>query len=312
MDEIKKTLSKFTNSNNGEISIVELSKYINDVANDLLNKINKNLSEINKLNTTDETFKNSIYSIEKEILALKSEDDHIFKIINKLQSINETILSDIKFIKDNNVTLNNEIISLKEKIKFLTGVNVDNIESLDSAHRKLAILEKSDEELKQKIYDIEKDIIKTNSELKSKISTLDNSIDVINVDLKTSNDKIDSLSNKIENTNVELTSIKDSIDNTNNKLNTLDELVKNITGIDSDTFDEFGGIIERLSSLESTDVEINEDIELLKNIIGNQSDSDVENSTILEKLKTITDEISILKESQPKMKWIDGSKIISI
>ena len=108
------------------------------------------------------------------------EDIHIFEILNELQSINKTIIADIKLLKKDNENINNEILTLKEKIRYLTGVNVDNFETLEGAQRRLTKLEEKDEEFQNTI-----DAINTN-------------IESINSDTKNINNEISLLKDRIE------------------------------------------------------------------------------------------------------------------
>jgi chromosome segregation ATPase len=124
--------------------VADIKQNINDVSNDLLNKIKNNISEITKLKNKDISFTNDISDIKNEIASLHIEDTHIFEIISELQSIDKTMIDDIKNIND-------EILSLKEKIEYLSGVNVDNFETLEGANRRLTALENADKEFKNKI-----------------------------------------------------------------------------------------------------------------------------------------------------------------
>lgn len=160
--------------------INDIKQNINDVSKELLNKIEKNVSEISKLKAKDIEFVNDISELNKEVLALHLEDKHIFEILNELQSINKSIISDIKLLKKDNENINNEILTLKEKIRYLTGVNVDNFETLEGAQRRLTKLEESDKEFQNTI-----DVINTN-------------IESIETDTKNINNEISLLKDRIE------------------------------------------------------------------------------------------------------------------
>ena len=103
-------------------------------------------------------FINDISDIKKNVLALQIEDMHIFDILNKLQSISDTIVSDIKFLKDDNKTINNEIITIKEKIEYLSGVNVDSFETLEGVNRRLNTLENADKTFQKTIDELKETI----------------------------------------------------------------------------------------------------------------------------------------------------------
>ena len=131
--------------------IANIKQNINDVSKELLDKIENNLSEINKLKTKDTAFTNDIYSLQKDVIALQMEDTHIFEILNELQSINKNIVSDIKLIREDNDKINDEILSIKEKIEYLSGVNVDNFETLEGVNRRLNKLESADKSFQKTI-----------------------------------------------------------------------------------------------------------------------------------------------------------------
>lgn len=153
LDKIQKTLSNFTNEESSPTisDIVSVKQYINDVSNKLLNKIENNISEINNLKRKDTTFVNDIFDLNKSIESLRIEDNHIFEILNNIQSVNKNILFDIKYLKEDNIKLNNEILYLKEKINFITGVESDAFDALDIFNEKLSKLENTDKELQESI-----------------------------------------------------------------------------------------------------------------------------------------------------------------
>ena len=138
--------------------IANIKQNINDVSKELLDKIEKNLSEINKLKTKDTSFTNDIYSLKKDVIALQMEDTHIFEILNELQSINKNIVSDIKLIKGDNDKINDEILSIKDKIEYLSGVNVDNFETLEGVNRRLNKLESADKSFQKTIDELNETI----------------------------------------------------------------------------------------------------------------------------------------------------------
>lgn len=138
--------------------IANIKQNINDVSKDLLDKIEKNLSEINKLKIKDTSFANDIYSLKKDVIALQIEDTHIFEILNELQSINKNIVSDIKLIREDNDKINDEILSIKEKIEYLSGVNVDKFETLEGINRRLNELESADKSFQKTIDDLNETI----------------------------------------------------------------------------------------------------------------------------------------------------------
>jgi exonuclease VII small subunit len=216
-------LSKNDDCNDIENSIDNLTKHINE----LLKKIDDNVSEINNLKASDIKFINDISKLKKNILALQTEDQHIFKILNELISITKTIESD-------NVNLNDEIISLKEKIRFLTGVNVDNIETLEGANRRLTKLENSDKEFKITIDEIKDNINSIIEKTNGDFLLLENII----------NDNISLLETKIDNLTDVNKDFLNGINNINEKIKKLEDadedlrtLIENITGLDSEFFD---------------------------------------------------------------------------
>ena len=301
--------------------IASLKQNIDDVSKELLSKIKNNISEINKLKIKDVTHNEDILGINKDIKALQSEDNHIFEILNGLQSVSKIIMTDIKFIKKDNENINEEILRLKEKIKFLTGVNVDNFVTLEEADRRLDRaearldnLELSDETFQTKVDEIDVDIQSIKQDVDSlKIfeSTIgeslkileDNdkktkeSITLLENEIKEYNDKIlelekgsnviintlKSLEDNIQDTNDKLkyietnneekieslkTETNDKINSletvTNEKLKLLGSQIEELAGVDSDYYNSFCEIEERLGVLTSTDEVIQQDIEILK------------------------------------------------
>lgn len=153
LNDIKKTLSKLIDENN-DISISDLVERISklDTTDVELNNNIINLKEkIAKLERYQISSTNKIKNIENDISALKIEDAHIFDILNNLKSINTTIVSDIKLLKEDDKKINNEILLLKEKIEYLSGVNVDNIETLEGVNRRLNKLESADKAFQKTI-----------------------------------------------------------------------------------------------------------------------------------------------------------------
>lgn len=237
--------------------IADIKQSINDVSKDLLSKIGSNLSEINRLIVKDNEFTNDISTLKKDVISLQMEDTHIFKILNELQSINKTILSDVKFLKEENVTINEEILSLKEKIRYLTGVNVDNIETLEGAHRRLTKLEATDKEFQKAI-----------DEANTNIVLIKDNFDNINVELATfkeeTKSETSSLMDNIQKTNDELVLLKDD---TKNEILLLKEKIENITGEDIDNIETLESINKRLTELESVDKELQNTIDELNETI---------------------------------------------
>ena len=141
LGEISKKLSKLKDSDTipSFSDIVIIKQNIENVSKELLDKIKNNISRINTLEVKDNKFINDINELKKEILSLHSEDIHIWDVLNGLKSVSETIMSDIK---ENNENINNEILILKEKIKHLTGANVDNFVTLEEADKRLDKAEK--------------------------------------------------------------------------------------------------------------------------------------------------------------------------
>lgn len=132
---IKRKLDVVYNDNDNTNKDVDILKIqISSISNKLLEKIEINLSEINKLKAKNIEVINDISDIKRDILALHSEDLHIFEILNELQSINKTLILDNKLFKEN---INKEILSLKEKIKLITGVDIDGLETLDSIKKEI-------------------------------------------------------------------------------------------------------------------------------------------------------------------------------
>lgn len=237
--------------------IADIKQSINDVSKDLLSKIESNLSEINRLIVKDNEFTNDISTLKKDVISLQMEDTHIFKILNELQSINKTILSDVKFLKDENVVVNEEILSLKEKIRYLTGVNVDNIETLEGAHRRLTKLEATDKEFQKAI-----------DEANTNIVLIKDNFDSINVELTSfkeeTKSETSSLIDNIQKTNNELVLLKED---TKNEILSLKEKIESLTGVDVDSLETLEGINRRLTELESVDKELQNTIDELNETI---------------------------------------------
>ena len=82
--------------------ITDIKNNINDISRDLLTKIENNLSKINELKSKDINFADDISKINEDISHLYSEDAHIFRLIEELQSVNKTIRNDLDFIKEDN------------------------------------------------------------------------------------------------------------------------------------------------------------------------------------------------------------------
>jgi chromosome segregation ATPase len=226
------------------LDIANIKENINNVSRSLLQKIESNISEINKLKTKDTEHSNNISGIKRDILALQSEDVHIFEILNELQSINNTIFSDVDLLKENNKNINNEIRSIKEKIQYLTGVNVDSFETLEGANRRLTELENADKEFQKVIYDVNNDIKsikeenkKTNDDLLSLKDKVENltGIDMDSLEsLKNINRRLDNLestdiafSKTLYEANANIESLKETNNDINQKLTELDETIKN-------------------------------------------------------------------------------------
>ena len=171
----------FTNTNISSIisDITDIKKKINDVSNELLNKIENNISEIIKLNSKDIEFINDISNLEKDVYALKVEDRHIFDIINELQSINKSILFDINLIKSDNYKINEEILLIKEKIKDLTGVDVDSFVSLEEAKRRLSALENTDKNFQKDIDNLKTTILENNNQINIEIVSIKERIEYL-------------------------------------------------------------------------------------------------------------------------------------
>ena len=191
----------------------------------MLKKIESNISEINKLKLKDTSVIDDISKLKKDVLALHIEDTHIFEILNELQNVNNTI-------KNDNEKINNEIIYIKERIEYLSGVNVDSIETLEGANRRLTALENADVEIK-----------KTIDELKEKISDFEIS-DNVNGRLEVLENTDKYLQNTINDINENL---KD-LDNVNNKLDTLED-------IDKEFSNEINKIKENINNLSNKKLE---------------------------------------------------------
>ena len=231
LGDINKKLSNITDNNviPSFSDISTIKQNIENISKELSDKIKSNISEIKKLKTKDSSITENISVIKKDIDALYREDIHIFEIINGLQSVSKTIMSDIKFIKNDNKNINDEIISLKEKIRFLTGVNVDNIETLEGAHRRLTKLEKSDKEFQTKVDEIDSDI----NSIKENVKKLQSFESITNENIKS-----------------------------------LEEQIEELSGVDSDYFNEaFIDIEKRLNELSSTDEELQKNTNELINVV---------------------------------------------
>ena len=62
--------------------------------------------------------------------------------------------SDIKLIKEDNKEINDEIASIKENIKYLTGVDVDSFKTLEFINKKIKELESIDNSFINEINEI--------------------------------------------------------------------------------------------------------------------------------------------------------------
>ena len=273
LDEIRKKLSNITGDNESpSISdIANLKQNIDDISKELLDKIKNNLSEINKLKTKDVTLIEDISGIEKDIKALQSEDIHIFEILNGLQSVSKTILSDIEFIKKDNENINDEILKLKEKIKHLTGVNVDNIISLEETlvkvEARLDILEKSDETFQSKIDEIDfdnKSIKEDVKKLQTFESTTNENIKLLEDDIQNTKDNISSLESNIQDYNNKFETLENNSNIISENIKSLENQIEELAVVDSNYLDEFNNIEQKINELSSIDETLQQDIELLK------------------------------------------------
>lgn len=159
IDGIQETLSKLTNKNTSTSSdIIKIKNSLNEVSNNLLKKIENNISEINKLKIKCSSHNNNIQNINKNIEALHIEDRHIFEIINKLQNINEGILFNIKILKEDNEKINNEITYLKRKIEYITEIESDTLNSLNTIKKKISNLENTDKKLQESINSLKQNV----------------------------------------------------------------------------------------------------------------------------------------------------------
>ena len=337
LGEINKKISNLDNDIIPSISdITTLKQNIDAVLKELLNKIKNNQSEINKLKSKDISVTEDISIIEKNIKGLQEEDIHIFEIINGLQSISKTIMSDIKFIKNDNENINDEILKLKEKIKFISGVNVDNYATLEEADRRLDNLEKSDGLFKTKIDNINVDIesIKKDVEnLQSFERTTNENIKTLEDNIKKNKDDISLLEYIIQENNDKIESLENNIQDSNDKINLLIERIEYLSGYESDYLDGFNDIEQKIKDLVSKDESIqktindleeskesiNKDILLLKEQIeylsGDNSDNCEELEYIIQKLtdleisnKTIQQTTNELKENDVNL----NNNIISL
>ena len=258
LDEIRKKLSNITGDNaSPSISdIANLKQNIDDISKELLDKIKNNLSEINKLKTKDVTLIEDISGIEKDIKALQSEDIHIFEILNGLQSVSKTILSDIEFIKKDNENINDEILKLKEKIKHLTGVNVDNIISLEES-----------------LVTIKEDIKK----LQTFESTTNENIKLLEDDIQNIKDNISSLESNIQDYNNKFETLENNSNIISENIKSLENQIEELAVVDSNYLGEFNNIEQKINELSSIDETLQQDIELLKS----KDDSSIPNDIII-------------------------------
>ncbi len=158
-----------------KIKLENLIDFLYERLIDNQEKIEQYNEDIKKLTNSNNSVKKEINNINDEIEALKIEDRHIFEILSKLQelaTINETIISDNKIIKENNTKINKEILSIKEKIKYLTGVNVDSFESLEGANRRLTALEKADKDFQETLIDLKDELKKDDEKINNDISSI--------------------------------------------------------------------------------------------------------------------------------------------
>ena len=108
--------NKLNNISNSNSDIDDIKQNINDIAAELIKKIENNISDINKLEAKDKKNTNDIHELKNEVSALKIEDRHIFEILNELLSI-KIVISDIELLKKDNENINNEIDKINETIK---------------------------------------------------------------------------------------------------------------------------------------------------------------------------------------------------
>ena len=116
-----------------------------------ISTISENKKSIDSIKIKQSAQSKEIKEIKNDIVSLHTEDIHILEILNGLKSISDSIVSDNKYFKEHNDKINNEILSIKEKIKQLTGVNVDDFETLEGANRRLTQLEEADKKIQNDI-----------------------------------------------------------------------------------------------------------------------------------------------------------------
>jgi chromosome segregation ATPase len=197
--------------------INNIKKKINDVSNELLDKIEDNISEINKLKSRDISVMNDISDMKRDISALKIEDNHIFELVSELQSINKSIIFDINLIKNDNSKISEEILLIKEKIQYLTGVDIDSFVSLEEAKRRLTSLENADKEFQKTINDLNKSISEDTKNIYDDIESIKERIEYLSgVDfeaLKDVNQRFVELEKKNDEIQKNIEEINESIKN---------------------------------------------------------------------------------------------------
>lgn len=197
--------------------IDNIKKKINDVSNELLDKIEDNISEINKLKSRDISVMNDISDMKRDISALKIEDNHIFELVSELQSINKSIIFDINLIKNDNSKISEEILLIKEKIQYLTGVDIDSFVSLEEAKRRLTSLENADKEFQKTINDLNKSISEDTKNIYDDIESIKERIEYLSgVDfeaLKDVNQRFVELEKKNDEIQKNIEEINESIKN---------------------------------------------------------------------------------------------------
>ena len=197
--------------------IDNIKKKINDVSNELLDKIEDNISEINKLKSRDISVMNDISDMKRDISALKIEDNHIFELVSELQSINKSIIFDINLIKNDNSKISEEILLIKEKIQYLTGVDIDSFVSLEEAKRRLTSLENADKEFQKTINDLNKSISEDTKNIYDDIESIKERIEYLSgVDfeaLKDVNQRFIELEKKNDEIQKNIEEINESIKN---------------------------------------------------------------------------------------------------
>lgn len=203
-NEIKNINNDITIGNN---TLNNISDKIEFIENTAVLDIRDNKKSINNIIAKQNTHSIDIKNLKNDVLTLHIEDKHIFEIISSLQSVDKVI--------------NNEILSIKEKIKYLTGVNVDNFETLEGAHRRLTALENADVKINDKIKELEDyiDNIKIPHDLATKLEENQNTLDEIKETLKDLevpfdlNNRLDSLENYNEKINGTIEELKETINN---------------------------------------------------------------------------------------------------